>query len=417
MSSACVGIVVPVYNAWSFTEKCLESIAGACAGVELEIVVVDNGSIDETPSACPVLGGRLFGDRFHYERFETNLNFGPACNAGAKLISAEYVFFLNNDITVEFNWLEPLLDAFDRQCAIGAVCPLLLYPETRRVQHLGVAFSPIQQVEHLFQYFPEDHPVVSQPRSLQAINAAALMMPRALFVDIGGFEPGYVNGFEDLELSMEIRRRGKGLVCVPGSRMLHYESQSGGRFDADDENSERFAERCGGEIISDMNDLLESAGYRLDVTPWFDAYAVLTEARVQELAATDLAGFTLQEVWEMLQAEPLWNQGYDLLARSLEAIARWSEAVEIRLLQQQLCPSMEALRALGKCASKAGRPQVATQCFEYLQQYQNLMTDPDSRARRFREINKYLSKQPESVVSVYRAALLARGHAEGVVDG
>lgn len=411
MNDSRVGIVIPVYNAWHYTGKCLQAIAETCPDAGVDIIVVDNGSVDETQLACPALGATLFGERFHYERFETNLNFGPACNAGALLTSAEYVFFLNNDTTPEQGWLDPLLRAFGRQHNLGGVGPLLLYPETRRVQHLGVTFSPIQQVEHLFQYFPENHPVVSQPRQLQAINAAALMLPRSLFLGVGGFDTGYVNGFEDLELSMAIRRQGKCLTCVTDSRILHYESQSAGRFDADDQNSERFAERCGDEIVSDMHELLQFAGYRLDVTPWFDAYAVLTDERVGELALVARAGLSPQGIWELLQIEPLWNQGYNLLAGAFESARRWPEATEIRLLQHNLCPSMESLQALALCAGKAGQPQIATQCYDFLREYRKLLSDPAARARRFLEINQYLGKQPKEVTAVYRAALAAQGQA------
>ncbi|MBU1001674.1 MAG: glycosyltransferase family 2 protein [Proteobacteria bacterium] len=413
MNEFRVGIVVPVFNAWDFTEKCLYSIAETCSDESVGVVVVDNGSSDHTQKACPAVGGSIFGDRFHYEHFDVNINFGPACNAGAELISADYVFFLNNDTTLEQGWLDPLLHAFDVQHDLGGVGPLLLYPETRRVQHLGVTFSPIQQVEHLFQYFPENHPVISQPRQLQAMNAAAMMLPRSLFLDVGGFDVGYVNGFEDLELSLAIRRQGKSLSCITDSRVLHYESQSEGRFDADDANSERFAERCGDEIVSDMHKHLQLAGYKLDVTPWFDAHAVLPEARANELALIAGEGLDLQGIWELLQLEPLWNHGYNLLAGAFEAAGNWPEATEIRLLQHNLCPSMESLRALALCAGKSGQPQIATQCFDFLRQYRKLLTDPEVRARRFMEINKYLGKQPGEVTAVYRAALAGNGIAEG----
>lgn len=405
-----VGVVIPVFNAWEFTEQCLISIARTCLGEDVQVVVVDNGSSDATPEACPAQGRTLFGDRFHYERFDVNRNFGPACNAGARLAQCEKLFFLNNDVVLEDGWLEPLLRAFEDQPGLGAVGPLLLYPETRRVQHLGVCFSPIQQVEHLFQYFPENHPVVNQPRTLQAINAAALMIPRALFREIGGFEPGYVNGFEDLELSVQIRRRGRSLMCVPESKMVHYESQSPGRFDADSFNAERFAERCGSEIVSDMNDLLVSAGYRLDVTPWFDAHAALSDERENELAMVARAGLSAQKVWDLLEMEPLWGQGYDLLAGAFESVGEWASASEVRFLQQRLCPSMETLGALGRCAARAGQAEIMEQCACLLTQYSDLLKNPEARARKFREMEYFLDKQPDEAVCEFREVVAARGY-------
>jgi hypothetical protein len=55
------------------------------------------------------------------------------------------------------------------------------------VQHLGIAFSPTLATEHLYANFPANHRVVGLRRSLQAITGAAFMLPKALFLDAGGF--------------------------------------------------------------------------------------------------------------------------------------------------------------------------------------------------------------------------------------
>jgi GT2 family glycosyltransferase len=91
-------------------------------------------------------------------RNERNRNFGPACNQGAAAGQAEFVLFLNNDTLLTPGWTDPLLAAFREDPTLGAAGPLLVYPNSRRVQHPGIAFAPPLACEHLYEQFPASHP-------------------------------------------------------------------------------------------------------------------------------------------------------------------------------------------------------------------------------------------------------------------
>ena len=136
-----VSIIIPVRNQWKLTEACLRSLAEHTPQDDIQILVMDNGSTDDTSTQCAPLGAALFGSRFRHIPLGHNRNFGPACNEGAHAADADYLFFLNNDTLLTAGWLPPLLDAFARQPDLGATGPLLLYPDGR-VQHAGVTFTP-----------------------------------------------------------------------------------------------------------------------------------------------------------------------------------------------------------------------------------------------------------------------------------
>ena len=402
-----VDVVIPVFNAWDLTAQCLEALAANDADAPFGVRVVDNGSTDATPEACPALGRRLLGERFGYLRFEANRNFGPACNAGARESGAEYVCFLNNDTIPETGWLGPLVRALADDPNAGAAGPLLLYPGSRRVQHLGVAYDPLMRVEHLFHNFPEGHPVVARPRRLQALSAAALLMPRALFLELGGFHEGYANGFEDLELCARLREAGRTLVCAPGATVLHLESQTAGRMDADDANAALFSRRCAALVEPDLHGHLRAEGYELRVTPWFETYAALPAARAADLAALARAGVDAGKVWELLRMEPLWDLGYSLLADALERGGQWAEACELRTLHQEMCPSLANLQALAVCAARAGRPEDAARAMAYLKRHEALLADTGARAARLAELAPRLAGQPPEVRALFEAAATA----------
>ena len=100
-----LSVIIPVWNCWELTRNCLTSLREFTPGNFMQVLVVDNGSSDETPSHLPALGKQLFGQNFVHLRNEQNLGFAKACNQGAALAQAEMLFFLNNDTLLLKDWL------------------------------------------------------------------------------------------------------------------------------------------------------------------------------------------------------------------------------------------------------------------------------------------------------------------------
>ncbi|MBT8763023.1 glycosyltransferase family 2 protein [Desulfohalobiaceae bacterium Ax17] len=304
-----VSIIIPVFNQWQLTKDCLISLKQHTRGENFEVIVVDNGSSDETNTHCPVLGQNLFGQQFKYIRLEENINFGPACNLGAKKAQGYFLFFLNNDTLVTDNWLPPLIAAFSEDKKLGAVGPLLLYPDNT-VQHLGVAFSPLRHASHLYEFFPKDHTVVKKRRSLQAITGAAFLIPRALFFQCGSFYIGYRNGFEDVDLCVQIRGEGKRLAMIPESVVFHLTSQTPGRFTYDSVNAGILAKRCWSKFVPDRHNFYLEDGYDFRLAYNLQVYPVLSKSRQYELEYFRPKKFDVAWYMEMIFREPLWKEGY-----------------------------------------------------------------------------------------------------------
>lgn len=102
-----ITIVIPVFNKWNFTKSCLIDL-NKLDTTKHEIIVVDNGSYDET---------KLLKNHFDipkYVRSEENLGFAKACNIGYSQAKGDVVIFLNNDIKVRsnhHNWTNLICDA------------------------------------------------------------------------------------------------------------------------------------------------------------------------------------------------------------------------------------------------------------------------------------------------------------------
>lgn len=104
-----VSIVIPVFNKWNFTDSALKDLS-ALDTDKVEIIVVDNGSADETFQKMQEWQKKL--PNINYIRNETNLGFGAACNRGYSVACGNSVMFLNNDIRVKENnqnWIFDLM--------------------------------------------------------------------------------------------------------------------------------------------------------------------------------------------------------------------------------------------------------------------------------------------------------------------
>lgn len=238
-----VSIVIPAFNKWDFTFRCLMSIARHTGEVHHEVIVVDNASADDTRLALP----RLEGLRWH--RNEENLGFARACNQGAAMARGRHVLFLNNDTEALAGWLSPMVRLAESDRTVGVVGAKLLFPDGT-LQHAGVAIAfaspfPITPV-HIDYRRPAS--ASTRPLELSCVTGACLLIDRALFHDVGGFDESYRNGYEDVDLCFKVRARGRRIAYTPESVLYHHEGVSGGRHDRDDANLDLLHRRWLGKF-------------------------------------------------------------------------------------------------------------------------------------------------------------------------
>jgi GT2 family glycosyltransferase len=247
-------IVIPVFNRWALTRACLESLSRHCEADLAEILVVDNGSSDETSNELARWSARGLGRVIRNAR---NLGFARACNQGAIAATGRQLVMLNNDTEVEAGWLTALLAPLDGDHSIGAVGAKLLYPD-RTIQHAGVIVvdhrpqqDPLLAL-HIYRKLPSDHPPANRRRRYRAVTAACMAIRREAWEATGGFDPGYWNGYEDVDLCFMLGALGWHVVYEPASVVIHHESQSGPeRWSAAPANIRRLHGKWLGKITPD----------------------------------------------------------------------------------------------------------------------------------------------------------------------
>jgi GT2 family glycosyltransferase len=325
-----VSVVVPVFERLAFTRQCLDRLWRNTPGPPFEVIVVDNGSADGTREHFEAPGETPFPLRYH--RHEANLGFARGCNQGARLAAGRYVLFLNNDTLVRPGWLEAMVEVAESDPRTGVVGIQQLFPYTREIHHTGIVFTADGMPQHLYPHSPASLPHVNKQRDYQAVNGACLLVPRALFEECGGFDEGYRNGYEDVDLCLTVREKGRRVVCCTKASIDHYGQVTETRTVDDGHNARRFREKWGGRVRPD-----EARYFREDV-----ATLPVPPRRAAPSGGTD---------------EPLVHLADDLGPGNAFAWANAQLAVALaRLGQRVSVPAGPLGEALGRDLVRALRP-------------------------------------------------------------
>lgn len=223
-----VSIIIPTKDKVSLLKKCLDSLDRMTDYRNFEVVLVDSGSREaatldyyKTLAADPRVriieyGGAARG-RFNYS---------AANNLGARHAQGELLLFLNNDVeAIDAGWLTELVRWAERP-EIGAVGARLLFPRGR-IQHAGVIIGMGGIGGHVFAggWDGLTGPFGSPDwyRNYFAVTGACMMMRRAVFAEVGGFDEGYELAFSDVEICVRLVEHGYRVLYTPCARLRHYE--------------------------------------------------------------------------------------------------------------------------------------------------------------------------------------------------
>ncbi|MDD5693090.1 MAG: glycosyltransferase family 2 protein [Patescibacteria group bacterium] len=258
-----ISIIILTYNNLALTKKCLATLSKNTPKKHLDdVIVVDNDSSDETPTFLK--GQEGINPILNKE----NVGFSKGNNIGAKKAKGNLLIFLNNDTEVQENWLEPIIKIFDHDEKVGAVGVKLLFPEGL-VQHAGVVLSEDHIPRNLYRGEEAVKSYVNKQREFKAVTAACIAVKKEVFEQIGGFDEEYLNGLEDVDLCLRIKKNGYKIFYTPESTVIHHESVAPDRFKFNANNYKIFRNNWGNETPDEHKYLAEDGFNKIQIL-WHD---------------------------------------------------------------------------------------------------------------------------------------------------
>lgn len=227
-----LSVVIVNWNVCELLRCCLCSLLYPQPEIELELIVIDNGSTDGSVEMVrrefPVV---------HLIANSDNRGFPAANNQGLAVARGRYVLLLNPDTEVVGDALSTLVAFADAHPDVGIVGPQLLYPDgrvqpsRRRFPTLATAFfestwlQPYAPRRLLERYYVSDRPD-DIPQDVDWLCGAALMARSEAIAQVGPMDEGFFMYSEELDWCRRFKEAGWRIVYLPAARVIHYEGKS-----------------------------------------------------------------------------------------------------------------------------------------------------------------------------------------------
>ena len=207
--------IILSYNAAAVLRQCLTALEASEGREQLEIIVVDCGSVDESPTLDREFAGITL------LRLERNFGATKALNIGMRTAAADYIFFLSPEVIVEPNTAMALAARLDADESAGGVCPLLV-DEAGQPQTEFLRLPPPAGMSLLW-HDPDALPKTTVDLSAEAVpveypGRRALAARKYFVKAINWLDDRYGEFGGDLEIAYQMWRSRKKILVLPGVR-------------------------------------------------------------------------------------------------------------------------------------------------------------------------------------------------------
>jgi len=225
-----VSIIIVNYNTKALITNCIQSIYEKTTGIDYEIIVVDNASVDGSQQMI----AKNYPNIKLIELNE-NIGFGRANNEGVKIALGRNILFLNPDTILINNAIKILSDYLNVNVKAG-VCGGNLFDENMKptLSYRFIYPSILLEINDLLFRIPEivifgkntqyNHSTIN--KSVAYITGADLMIKNSIIGQYGGFSPSFFMYYEDTDICYKIHKAGYKIISVPEAKIQHLEGKS-----------------------------------------------------------------------------------------------------------------------------------------------------------------------------------------------
>ncbi len=220
-----ISIIIPNYNGATFITDCLNALiksTSLCGGSKFEVILVDNGSIDNSIEVFNKVLAK-YDKTVIYNK--SNRGFAPAVNQGIMKAKYEYVCLLNNDLTIEPDWFPKIIKEINssKNKDIVTFCGSVLNKTGTHYESTGLIFKYSGKCENT-----DSGKVYDKKENLKMRNsliwgstAAVIVYQRQTLIDIGLFDEDFFAYEEDVDVNLRLHKLGYKTLLIPTAIAYH----------------------------------------------------------------------------------------------------------------------------------------------------------------------------------------------------
>lgn len=249
-----VSIIILNWNGWEDTLECLRSLE-KIDYPNFETILIDNASSSKPPKIADQF------PRLNIEQIfnRNNIGFAGGNNEGVTRVmlqkKAEYLLLLNNDTTVEPDFLTKLVEAAQKNEKAGILGPkIYFYNEPKKIWSAGGKISHFFTKGELIGYKEEDEGQYDEKKPVDYISGTCLLIRSEVVREIGLISEDYFLYYEDNDWCLRAKKAGFESIYVPESKIYHKQSKATVEFSFPyiyyhSRNSLLFSFRFGNKLV------------------------------------------------------------------------------------------------------------------------------------------------------------------------
>jgi GT2 family glycosyltransferase len=199
-------VIIPNFNGAKYLSNCLKNLNLAiknCSNAKFEIIIVDNGSTDnslEIVSKCKVIKNKI------------NLGFATAVNQGIKIAKYDYVCLLNNDLNLDQNYFKFIVQNIKKYPKIACFCGTVLNRDGTQIESQGIGFDwsgkCLQNKKHSKGF-------------VWGSSGALVIYNKEILEKIDLFDEHYFAYIEDVDVAFRLQKHHYQTLLIPQALAYH----------------------------------------------------------------------------------------------------------------------------------------------------------------------------------------------------
>jgi GT2 family glycosyltransferase len=216
-------IVILNWNGVELLDKYLPSVIQNSVDPDVSVLVVDNGSTDESVN--------FLKENFPSVKIlqlDKNYGFAGGYNEAVKRISSDYFIILNNDVEVTPNWIEPCIERMEAERNMVVVQPKVLsHLQRDKFEYAGATGGFIDKYGYPFcrgrilNVIENDEGQYDQATPVFWATGACMFVKALPFKEIGGFDPDFWAHMEEIDFCWRVKNQGFSVWYEPRSVVFH----------------------------------------------------------------------------------------------------------------------------------------------------------------------------------------------------